>query len=112
MAWAQLGVLVRVYFAELFGSACPGVPWAPCMTSNGSRWGGAHFTDLPANILGSFLMGLLVSSDVLSNSLRHTLTAEAPVAILPTWSPLQEHLALQVRWMCGCGCGCLWWWWW
>jgi fluoride ion exporter CrcB/FEX len=42
-------------------------------------------------------MGLLVSSDVLSNSLRHTLTVEAPLAVLPTWSPLQQHVALQVR---------------
>ncbi|WIA18835.1 hypothetical protein OEZ85_003514 [Tetradesmus obliquus] len=41
-------------------------------------------------------MGLFVSSDVLSNSLRHTLTVEAPVAMLPVRSPLQTHLPFQV----------------
>lgn len=96
MAWAQIGVLVRIYFAELFGAACPSVHWAPCLTSNGSRWGGAYFTDLPINMFGSFLMGLFVSSDVLSNSLKHTLTVEAPMAMLSTRSPLQEHVAFQV----------------
>jgi hypothetical protein len=41
-------------------------------------------------------MGLFVSSDVLGNSLRHTLTVEAPVAMLPVRSPLQTHLPFQV----------------
>lgn len=97
VAWAQIGVLLRVYLAELFGSACPHTAWAPCLTSSGSRWGGPFFTDLPANIAGSFLMGLFVSSDVLSNSLKHILTVEAPMAMLPVRSPLQEHMAFQVR---------------
>lgn len=96
VAWAQIGVLLRVYLAELFGSACPHTAWAPCLTSSGSRWGGPFFTDLPANIAGSFLMGLFVSSDVLSNSLKHILTVEAPMAMLPVRSPLQEHVAFQV----------------
>lgn len=96
IAWAQIGVVLRIYLAELFGSACPTLPWAPCLTSSGSRWGGGYFTDLPANILGSFLMGLFVSSDVLSNSLKHILTVEAPMAMLSIRSPLQEHMAFQV----------------
>lgn len=41
-------------------------------------------------------MGLFVSSDVLSNSLKHILTVEAPMAMLPVKSPLQEHMAFQV----------------
>jgi hypothetical protein len=42
-------------------------------------------------------MGLFVSSDVLSNSLKHVLSVEAPMAMLPIKSPLQDHLAFQVR---------------
>jgi hypothetical protein len=98
IAWAQIGVLLRVYLEVLHGNGCsPSHPWIPCITSNGSRTGGAFFVDLPINVAGSFLMGLLVSSDVLSNSLRHTLTVEAPVAILPVRSPLQTHLPFQVN---------------
>ncbi|KAF6257107.1 hypothetical protein COO60DRAFT_40644 [Scenedesmus sp. NREL 46B-D3] len=97
IAWAQLGVLLRVYLEVLLGNGCsPSHPWIPCVTSNGSRTGGAFFVDLPINVAGCFLMGLFVSSDVLSNSLRHTLTVEAPVAILPVRSPLQTHLPFQV----------------
>jgi hypothetical protein len=33
---------------------------------------------------------------VLSNSLKHILTVEAPMAMLPVRSPLQEHMAFQV----------------
>lgn len=97
IAWAQIGVLIRVYLEVLLGNGCsPSHPWIPCITSNGSRTGGAFFVDLPINVAGSFLMGLFVSSDVLSNSLRHTLTVEAPVAMLPVRSPLQTHLPFQV----------------
>lgn len=96
IAWAQIGVLIRVYFAELFSGACTIVPWAPCLTSSGNRYGGAFFTDIVSNIVGSFLMGLFVSSDVLSNCLKHILSVEAPMAMLPVKSPLQEHVAFQV----------------
>eukprot|EP00878_Enallax_costatus_P033913 GHUV01037496.1.p1 GENE.GHUV01037496.1~~GHUV01037496.1.p1 ORF type:complete len:488 (+),score=100.34 GHUV01037496.1:242-1705(+) len=96
VAWAQIGVILRVYLGLLFGSACGQLGWAPCVTSPGTRNGGAVFTDLPANVLGSFLMGLFVSSDVLSSSLKHTLTVEAPLAMAPVNSPLQAHLPFQV----------------
>jgi hypothetical protein len=33
---------------------------------------------------------------VLSNSLKHILTVEAPMAMLSIRSPLQEHMAFQV----------------
>lgn len=96
IAWAQIGVVLRVYLGLLFGGACNEYAWAPCVTSSGTRAGGALFTDLPANILGSFLMGLFVSSDVLSSSLKHTLTVEAPLALVSVRSPLQAHLPFQV----------------
>jgi fluoride ion exporter CrcB/FEX len=41
-------------------------------------------------------MGLFVSSDVLTNSLKHILTVEAPIAMLPINSPLQTHMPFQV----------------
>ncbi|KAF8064606.1 HEBP2 [Scenedesmus sp. PABB004] len=94
-ATAALGVLARVYLGLLFGGGCAAARhagWAPCVTSAH----GALFNDLPANIAGSFLMGLFVSSDVLSNSLKHTLTVEAPLAAAPVRSPLQAHTPLLV----------------
>lgn len=96
VAWAQIGVILRVYLGLIFGSACGLLHWAPCVTSPGTRNGGALFTDLPANILGSFLMGLFVSSDVLSSSLKHTLTVEAPLAMVAVRSPLQAHLPFHI----------------
>jgi len=97
VAWAQIGVLLRVYLGTFFGNACAGqLQWVPCVTSSGTRYGGAVFADLPANIVGSFLMGLFVSSDVLTNSLKHVLTVEAPMAMLPIKSPLQTHMPFQV----------------
>lgn len=67
-AWAQLGILARVYLGKLFGGACgdPAWPWVPCVTSPGlQRYGGAVFTDLPANVAGSFLIGLVSSGEAL-----------------------------------------------
>jgi fluoride exporter len=95
-AWCQLGVVVRIELAALFGGACAsraaGYAWAPCVTSGS----GALFTDLPANALGSFVMGLLASSDVLSKHLGHVLAAEAPLAAAPRSSSLQVHTAFHV----------------
>lgn len=101
VAWAQIGVLIRIYLGLILGGACShtaaSLAWVPCVTSSGtSRDGGALFVDLPANVLGCFLMGLFVSSDVLANCLKHTLTVEAPLAVLPVKSALQAHTPLQV----------------
>jgi fluoride ion exporter CrcB/FEX len=66
---AILGTFLRIAMAQLFGDACanPGtVGWLKassplCVTKDGSseREGGIVFADLPANLLGSFLMGMM-----------------------------------------------------
>ena len=95
-AWCQIGVLLRVQLDALFGGACASgindYAWAPCVTSSG----GALINDFPPNVLGSFIMGLLASSDVLSKHLGHALDAAAPLAALPRGSSLQAHTAFQV----------------
>ena len=92
-ACAQVGVLTRLTVGELFGGACGSeAQWVPCVTSPY----GALFIDLPINIVGSFLMGLFVSSDVLSNTIRHNLAVHAPMAILPRKSSLQAHTPLHI----------------
>jgi len=88
-AWCQIGVLLRIELDDLFGGACAtGAKrwgWAPCVTSTV----GALLNDLPPNAVGSFIMGFLASSDVLSKHMGHTLAAEAPLAALPRRSSLQ-----------------------
>ena len=76
-AAALLGASLRVYLGRFFGGDCEdanGVPQdflAPvsmhiCVTSNGrsSQTGGALFRDLPANLVGSFVMGLVSSNSM------------------------------------------------
>ncbi|CAB9520442.1 expressed unknown protein [Seminavis robusta] len=72
-SFAILGTVIRVYMGRLFGGDCehPGVytDWLSplsqkiCVTNSGetTQTGGALFLDLPANILGSFVMGLVSS---------------------------------------------------
>lgn len=98
-AWCQLGVLLRMQLAALFGAACatslPAYAWAPCVTSPL----GPLITDLPANILGCFIMGLLASSDAISiylGQIKIVASEEAPLAALPRRSALQAHTALHV----------------
>ena len=72
---AVAGSLLRIGMAQVFGEECanPGtIGWlaaaAPlCVTKDGDtvQEGGIIFSDLPANILGSFLMGTLQSAAVL-----------------------------------------------
>lgn len=103
-AYAQLGVLTRVYIGKLFGGACssPGRwQWAPCVSSPGlTRPGGVFFTDFPANVVGSFLIGILSSGSVLQSVYPRVEGAEDHVAtqllFLPSRSPLQSHSALHV----------------
>ena len=78
-----LGQFAR-YFIELaFGKAChePGweLKWTFCTSSPGTTEskGGAFFTDLPTNIIGCFLMGLLVSGD------GESISVNLPLAALP-----------------------------
>ncbi len=103
-AYAQLGVLTRVYIGKLFGGACssPGRwHWAPCVTSPGlTRPGGALFTDFPANVVGSFLIGILSSGAVFQSTFPRVGGvgdhAATQLLFLPSSSPLQSHFALHV----------------
>ena len=73
-AAAILGASLRVYLGRFFGGDCEDSEEIPdfltpasktiCVTSNGrsAQTGGALFRDLPANIFGSFVMGLISSS--------------------------------------------------
>lgn len=101
--WGIFGTIARVYIDRIFGSDCENNGaddfWSAsniCITANGrtERKGGALFVDLPANILGSFLMGLFSAS------------AEHP---LP-WFPRDHHLQQNKSWQKGLTtgfCGCL-----
>lgn len=72
-SFAILGTSIRVFLGRLFGSDCENqgqmedflTPLSEqiCVTSGGTtlQHGGALFTDLPANMLGSFVMGLVSS---------------------------------------------------
>lgn len=73
--FAIMGVILRIFIAQLFGEECknPGtVGWLKasqplCVTASGeaSLEGGIIFADLPSNLLGSFIMGLMQTTDVL-----------------------------------------------
>jgi len=105
---AILGALLRIVMAQLFGEECanPGsVGWlssgAPlCVTANGEtlQEGGVLFADLPSNLLGSFIMGLLQDGAVLG------LAMPLSIAFLHPQHPLQKctifHTALKTG-FCG-----------
>lgn len=100
--WGVFGAVTRIYVDRLFGMDCETDPddfWRAqnvCITATGltERRGGALFVDLPANVLGSFLMGLLSASS------EH---------VIP-WFPRHHHLQRQTSWHKGLTtgfCGCL-----
>ena len=97
-----LGALLRILLGQLFGQACHSgrSGWAPCVTDPGSTSaGGALFVDLPANMLGCFIMGILVKAD------GHLgMPVDMPVACLKRTSPLQKwtitHLGVRTG-FCG-----------
>ena len=104
--WAILGTILRVYIGRIFGQDCENQAsgtqedfWEAshiCITSSGetSRRGGTLFIDLPANILGSFIMGLLSASK------------DHPIP----WFPENHHLQRHASWHKGLTtgfCGCL-----
>ena len=112
--YSYLGESMRIICAELFGTAChnPGsvgwnsADWAPCTTAPGitSGEGGAMFTDLPANLLGCFLMGLLVSGRDVTVGTTKLPSVDLPVALLPQNHVLQQwtvtHFGLRTG-LCG-----------
>jgi CrcB protein len=73
--FAIVGSLFRMVLAQLFGEECknPGtIGWLKagqplCVTADGdtSISGGIIFADFPANLLGSFIMGLMQSTDTM-----------------------------------------------
>ena len=106
--FAVLGALLRIILAQLFGEECsnPGtVGWLAassplCVTADGyaQREGGIIFADLPANLIGSFLMGMLQSTDTMG------LAVSVPIAWTTTDSWFQQwdiiHLAMRTG-FCG-----------
>ena len=107
--FAAFGTIIRIFTGRFFGLDCDPetavddflLPLTKhiCITSSGKfTRGGALFTDLPANMIGSFLIGL-VSPLVLSDGGYH----------LPWFSPehhLQYHKAFHTAFATGL-CGCL-----
>jgi fluoride ion exporter CrcB/FEX len=93
--WAQAGALARLFLGRALGCGWAG---APCVTDAG----GALFTDLPANVLGCGIMGLLTTSEALAHDLRlghDPRLAGGPAAALAALPPghgLQAHAALHV----------------
>mmetsp|Transcript_13044 Transcript_13044/g.27632 ORF Transcript_13044/g.27632 Transcript_13044/m.27632 type:complete len:856 (-) Transcript_13044:107-2674(-) len=83
-----IGSLLRIGMAQLFGEECanPGtVGWIRseqplCVTNDGvtSRQGGIIFSDLPANMFGSFLLGMM------QNGVSLNLAVDVPIAFLPS----------------------------
>jgi fluoride ion exporter CrcB/FEX len=105
---AMLGTLLRLILAQLFGQACsnPGtIGWiaddaALCVTASGqaSQQGGIIFADMPANILGSFLMGLFQDGSSLDLAIHVPLAFLHPANALQAYDVL--HLAIKTG-FCG-----------
>ena len=89
--WSYLGVLTRIYLDRLFNDGCAD-GWGLCLTSTGghAKTYGAYFTDLPANMLGCFAMGLLSTASALG------LESTKLLAVLPSENPWQHAKNLQV----------------
>jgi len=106
--FAVLGTILRIIMAQLFGEECknPGtVGWLKgeeplCVTADGetSIEGGIIFADLPANLLGSFIMGLMQTTDTMN------FPKSFPIAWLSENHPFQSensiHLAVRTG-FCG-----------
>jgi fluoride ion exporter CrcB/FEX len=115
---AILGNIVRVYLGRLMGADCEDADSSPndfatpffqniCITSGGRtvQTGGALFRDLPANMLGCFILGILAASTTISN-IGTVAPVSSPLPWLHKDHPLQHHTALHTG--LGVGfCGCL-----
>lgn len=105
---AIFGTLLRLILAQLFGQACSNpetIGWIAdesvlCVTRDGTATQneGIIFADLPANLLGSFIMGLLQSGAALG------LAVNMPIVFLTPSNPFQSfdifHKALTTG-FCG-----------
>eukprot|EP00588_Corethron_pennatum_P009356 CAMPEP_0194276290 /NCGR_PEP_ID=MMETSP0169-20130528/8912_1 /TAXON_ID=218684 /ORGANISM="Corethron pennatum, Strain L29A3" /LENGTH=280 /DNA_ID=CAMNT_0039019977 /DNA_START=278 /DNA_END=1117 /DNA_ORIENTATION=+ len=101
--FSTLGNIIRIFLGQVFGAACESGEddsvlnlWflglgnpdiVPCVTSGGS----ALFLDLPANIVGSFLMGLFLGSTKLDRAM-----IDVPVPILPRSNRIQFRPDIQI----------------
>jgi hypothetical protein len=96
--FAVFGTVIRTYFGRFFGLDCnkesnavddfmTRVSTQICVTSNGktASTGGALFTDLPANMLGCFIIGVLTPA----------LDRGHPLPWLRKGHPLQTHEAFH-----------------
>eukprot|EP00557_Chaetoceros_sp_GSL56_P003494 CAMPEP_0176488446 /NCGR_PEP_ID=MMETSP0200_2-20121128/6713_1 /TAXON_ID=947934 /ORGANISM="Chaetoceros sp., Strain GSL56" /LENGTH=547 /DNA_ID=CAMNT_0017885429 /DNA_START=213 /DNA_END=1856 /DNA_ORIENTATION=- len=107
--FAIMGAFLRIILAQLFGEECknPGsVGWLKagqplCVTATGetSMEGGIIYSDLPANLLGSFIMGMMQTTDTMG------LPKIFPIAWLNENNSFQTydiiHLAVRTG-LCGC----------
>jgi len=103
--FAQAGAAARIFIGELFAGNCTrrdpegSLSWIPCVASSGvdESYGGALFKDLPANMLGCFVIGILTSTGAL-NSLFPSLNApELPMAaVAPHRELVQKNSSLQL----------------
>lgn len=93
------GEAARIILEQLFGQACHlknvgwnKSSWAPCTTDPGSTssTGGALFIDLPANMVGCFIMGLFVSGDEYIGT-----AVDLPIAFLNRDSKFQHWTLLH-----------------
>ena len=103
--FAQIGAASRIWIGELFAGNCSerqpngDLSWMPCVAATGvdQGYGGALFRDLPANMLGCFIMGVLSSTTTLKSIFPALETTESPLAaISPNASSLQHNADLQV----------------
>ena len=72
-AFAIIGSTIRLFLGRIFGGDCESPPeqndylspFSTCVTASGqtAQAGGALFIDLPANMVGSFFMGILTPVD-------------------------------------------------
>lgn len=101
--FAILGETLRVLLGEMLGSACEYPenveswirPFSNvCVTANGqsAQSGGAFSSDLPANMLGSFLMGLFSTG----SKFPHLSTSEIPVILFHPASSFQNWQSLHL----------------
>ncbi|PNH04967.1 hypothetical protein TSOC_008825 [Tetrabaena socialis] len=101
-AFAQVGVLFRLSIAKLFAGPCLARnPQGRCVTAPAlSRCSGALFADFPANVVGSFIIGLLSSGSALSAALPtadiHPDVGDHHLSFLPADWALQRHGALHL----------------
>jgi len=108
-SFAIIGSTIRLYLARIFGLDCSSPPpqqdyiyfLSMCLTSTGTGTAtnqGAIFIDLPANMLGSLIMGLMIPSSSDREKRIPTMPWLKPNHILQ--SNTRMHVALQTA-LCG-----------